>query len=287
MRATQLQLRPAAESSAIRAIVACFSPGIALEQPTGSRRRRQHMVIKIMPNDKGSPAGQAGGRGAAFHRRRARGAEADWLRRVGAPQRAGTQRHISRRATYSVNGERRSFALLRPVGGHPGAGSRARPHPAGVRRISVAGRGRQLTRAAAPRAAAAVGPLTVTAAPAVSRAFSFARLGGSVHSARVLFSNSARKKRVLHAAVDDVPRQHRVGLIGRERCRSRRRRRLRATARRQWPPLRSARFDGRRDAAVAEREQRLVVRVPLALDVEVDVVDVRRPASAAASSCVR
>ena len=42
------------------------------------------------------------------------------------------------------------------------------------------------------------------------------------------------------------------------------------------------RLDRRRDAPVAERQQRLVVRVPLRLDVEVDVVDVGRAAAAAA-----
>ena len=41
-------------------------------------------------------------------------------------------------------------------------------------------------------------------------------------------------------------------------------------------------LDGRRHAPVAERQQRLVVRMPLRLDVEVDVVDVRPSASAAA-----
>ena len=41
-------------------------------------------------------------------------------------------------------------------------------------------------------------------------------------------------------------------------------------------------LDGRRDAAVAEREQRLVVGVPLGLDVEVHVVDAGHQARAAA-----
>ena len=41
-------------------------------------------------------------------------------------------------------------------------------------------------------------------------------------------------------------------------------------------------LDRRRDAAVAERQQRLVVGVPLGLDVEVDVVDVGDQACAAA-----
>ena len=64
---------------------------------------------------KGQPAGQAGGCGAALQRRTARRAEADRLRVW--ERKTGTGRNVTFPARqYSVNGERRSFALLRPVG---------------------------------------------------------------------------------------------------------------------------------------------------------------------------
>jgi hypothetical protein len=71
------------------------------------------MTIKFSQNDKGSPAGQACRCRTAFFRRAARRPQAHRLRGVGAPQRR-PQRHISS-AQYTVNGERRSFALLRVI----------------------------------------------------------------------------------------------------------------------------------------------------------------------------
>ena len=72
------------------------------------------MVVKIMPNDKGSPAESwrmpkctspmASWRGSGCSALRV------WDRRTGAG------RNVTFPArTYSVNGERRSFSLLRPV----------------------------------------------------------------------------------------------------------------------------------------------------------------------------
>ena len=63
---------------------------------------------------KGESAWKAGGRRAALRRRPARRAEADWVRRLGAQDRQRPERHVSG-ASVSVNGERRSFALLRPI----------------------------------------------------------------------------------------------------------------------------------------------------------------------------
>ena len=42
------------------------------------------MTVKIVPNEKGNPAGQAGGRRTALLAGSARRAEAHWVRRLGA-----------------------------------------------------------------------------------------------------------------------------------------------------------------------------------------------------------
>ena len=70
------------------------------------------MTVTITPNDKANPAGKLRRR-AAFHRRPAIALKligfAIWERR------GGTGRNVTFPARqYSVNGERRSFALLRP-----------------------------------------------------------------------------------------------------------------------------------------------------------------------------
>jgi hypothetical protein len=82
------------------------------------------MVVKIVPNDKGNPAGKLAD------------AEIHWidgelqgLRLVGFAvweRRSGPGRNVTFPArAYSVNGERRSFALLRPIG-DPAAQDRIR-----------------------------------------------------------------------------------------------------------------------------------------------------------------
>ncbi|MGE0044043.1 MAG: hypothetical protein AB7H88_17220 [Vicinamibacterales bacterium] len=72
------------------------------------------MVIKITPNDKGNPAGKLADAEVHFTEGELAGLKlvgfAVWERRAG-PGRSVT--FPSRQ--YSVNGERRSFALLRPV----------------------------------------------------------------------------------------------------------------------------------------------------------------------------
>jgi len=72
------------------------------------------MVVKIVPNDKGSPAGKRADAELHFESGELEGLKlvgfAVWERRTGA----GRNVTFPARA-YSVNGERRSFALLRPL----------------------------------------------------------------------------------------------------------------------------------------------------------------------------
>jgi len=73
------------------------------------------MVVKIMPNEKGVPNGKLADAEVHFT-----DGELEGLRLLGFAvweRRNGTGRNVTFPArTYSVNGERRSFALLRPVG---------------------------------------------------------------------------------------------------------------------------------------------------------------------------
>lgn len=72
------------------------------------------MVVKIMPNDKGSPSGKLADAELHFTEGDLAG-----LRLLGFmvwERRTGSGRTVTFPArTYSVNGERRSFALLRPA----------------------------------------------------------------------------------------------------------------------------------------------------------------------------
>ena len=72
------------------------------------------MVIKITPNDKGSPTGKLADAELHFD-----SGDLTGLKLVGFAvweRRSGSGRNVTFPArTYSVNGERRSFALLRPV----------------------------------------------------------------------------------------------------------------------------------------------------------------------------
>lgn len=73
------------------------------------------MVIKILPNDKGAPSGKLADAEVHFNE-----GALDGLRLLGFSvweRRNGPGRNVTFPArTYSVNGERRSFALLRPIG---------------------------------------------------------------------------------------------------------------------------------------------------------------------------
>ena len=72
------------------------------------------MTIKITPNDKGSPPGKLADAELHFDE-----GPLDGLKLIGFgiwERRAGSGRNVTFPArSYSVNGERRSFALLRPT----------------------------------------------------------------------------------------------------------------------------------------------------------------------------
>jgi hypothetical protein len=72
------------------------------------------MVVKITPNDKGNPAGKLADAELHFD-----GGDLEGLKLLGFAiweRRSGTGRNVTFPArAYSVNGERRSFALLRPL----------------------------------------------------------------------------------------------------------------------------------------------------------------------------
>jgi hypothetical protein len=72
------------------------------------------MVVKILPNDRGNPPGKLAEAELHFH-----SDTLDGLKLVGFAiweRRGGTGRNVTFPARqYSVNGERRSFALLRPI----------------------------------------------------------------------------------------------------------------------------------------------------------------------------
>jgi hypothetical protein len=82
------------------------------------------MVVKIVPNDKGTPAGKLADAELHFT-----DGALDGLKLIGFSiweRRSGDGRNVTFPARqYSVNGERRSFALLRPIA-DAGAQSRIR-----------------------------------------------------------------------------------------------------------------------------------------------------------------
>lgn len=76
------------------------------------------MVVRIVPNEKGSPSEKLADAELHFTEGDLQGLRllgfAVWERRAGAN---GPGRHVTFPArTYSVNGERRSFSLVRPLG---------------------------------------------------------------------------------------------------------------------------------------------------------------------------
>ena len=83
------------------------------------------MVVKILPNDKGSPTGKLADAEVHFT-----DGGLDGLKLIGFAvweRRQGPGRNVTFPArTYSVNGERRTFALLRPIGGDATAQERIR-----------------------------------------------------------------------------------------------------------------------------------------------------------------
>lgn len=73
----------------------------------------QNMTVKFVPNDKGNPAGKLADAELHFS-----GGPLDGLKLIGFAiwERRGGARNVTFPARqYSINGERRSFALLRPT----------------------------------------------------------------------------------------------------------------------------------------------------------------------------
>src|SRR6059036_1146646 len=83
------------------------------------------LVVKITPNDRGNPPGKLADAELHFI-----DGELDGLKLIGFSiweRRTGGGRNVTFPArTYSVNGERRSFALLRPSAGDASAQDRVR-----------------------------------------------------------------------------------------------------------------------------------------------------------------
>src|SRR5215831_19735362 len=78
-----------------------------------SNRRRHMMTVKFVPNDRGNPPGKLSDAELHFS-----GGPIDGLKLVGFSvwERKGGGRNVTFPARqYSVNGERRSFSLLRPI----------------------------------------------------------------------------------------------------------------------------------------------------------------------------
>jgi hypothetical protein len=84
------------------------------EQEKAQEKEQENVTIKIMPNDKGNPPGKLADAELHFTDGPLEGLKligfAIWERR------GGSGRNVTFPARqYSVNGERRSFALLRPI----------------------------------------------------------------------------------------------------------------------------------------------------------------------------
>jgi hypothetical protein len=87
-----------------------------MRQSATHNKESTNMTIKILPNDKGAPNGKLADAEVHFTEGALGGLKllgfAVWERR------SGVGRNVTFPArTYSVNGERRSFSLLRPIGG--------------------------------------------------------------------------------------------------------------------------------------------------------------------------
>ena len=145
------------------------------------------MTIKITPNDKGNPPGKLADAELHFT-----DGPLDGLKLIGFAiweRRGGGGRNVTFPARqYSVNGERRSFALLRPIVDTTAQNK--------LRELILEALSRSDGDAlaiGATRRLRRVGARTATACTGSSRAFSCCRFGGSVHSSRRPLSNSAWK----------------------------------------------------------------------------------------------
>ena len=220
------------------------------------------MTIKITPNDKGNPPGKLAEAELHFADGPLEGLKligfSVWERRGARGQRR-PQRHVPGALVQRSTASAAAFRLLRPIGD-----------------TAAQNKLRELILEAFQEfeERAALTTLTATGAPGGVGRFP-ARASAGASTPRESLGVFSLVERGLHAAVDDVPRQHRVRVRSRNTKKSSSTPRLGNARRASCRPLRSAAINRRRDAPVAEREQRLVVRVPLRLDVEVDVVDVR------------
>ena len=87
-----------------------------------SKQNAEVVSVRIIPNDKGNPAGKLADAEVIFE---AKAGPLSGLKLIGFAiweRRSGTGRNVTFPARqYSVNGERRSFALLRPMNGDASA----------------------------------------------------------------------------------------------------------------------------------------------------------------------
>jgi len=87
---------------------------VSVEGGPGGDAPRKNMTIKIIPNEKGNPPGKLADAELQFT-----DGPLEGLKLIGFSvweRKTGTGRNVTFPArTYSVNGERRSFALLRPA----------------------------------------------------------------------------------------------------------------------------------------------------------------------------
>src|SRR5437016_2981294 len=95
-----------------------------------SRRRRDIMTVKITPNDRGNPPGKLADAEVHFS-----DGPLEGLKLIGFSiweQKRGGGRNVTFPARqYNVNGERRSFALLRPIVDQSRRGRRRLSHRGG------------------------------------------------------------------------------------------------------------------------------------------------------------
>ena len=87
-----------------------------------SKQNAEVVSVRIIPNDKGNPAGKLADAEVIFE---AEAGPLSGLKLIGFAiweRRSGSGRNVTFPARqYSVNGERRSFALLRPMNGDASA----------------------------------------------------------------------------------------------------------------------------------------------------------------------
>jgi hypothetical protein len=107
--------QPRAQPPVYQCVLSDRDPGVwfALVRGTTTFRKETHMTVRFFPNDKGNPPGKLADAELHFS-----GGPLDGLKLIGFAvwERKNGGRNVTFPARqYSVNGERRSFALLRPI----------------------------------------------------------------------------------------------------------------------------------------------------------------------------